>query len=61
VAANLWNHFDAECVLENSQDLTKFFQAAHPALMINPSLAASELAVGASKFGGLPDLPPRQQ
>ena len=39
----------------------KFFKAARPALMINPSLAETELAIGVSKFGGLPDLPPQQQ
>lgn len=41
---------------EKFEQCDRIFEAARPALMINPFLAENEVAIGASKFGGLPDL-----
>lgn len=38
-------------------DVIGLFAAVRPALMINPEVSESELPIGASKFGGMPDLP----
>lgn len=40
--------------------LNSLFRVTRPALMINPTLADSELPVGTSKFGGSPDLPEQE-
>jgi uncharacterized protein YwqG len=44
--------------VEKFETVDKILMAARPALMINPSLAETEVPIGQSKFGGLPDLIP---